>query len=76
MPRKKAKFPPRKLPLTIIEPMHRHLELLVESGFYGNNTTDAARQIIAQHLRRLEKLKKLPSIAFGESPPDKNGDKK
>jgi hypothetical protein len=62
----------------LVEPTHKILESLVETGGYGNNTTDAAREIIMEHLRRLERRRKIElfsDLPDGEKAP-KGGDKK
>jgi hypothetical protein len=56
---KPAKFNPKRLPLTLIEPTRKILEKLVESGGYGNNPTDAARIIISKHIQDLDSQKKI-----------------
>jgi len=59
MGRKKAQHKPKRLPLTLIEPTHKILEKLVNTGGYGNNTTDAARVIIMAHIQELDAQKKI-----------------
>jgi hypothetical protein len=59
MGRKPAKFNPKRLPLTLIEPTRQILDRLVETGGYGNNATDAARVIISKHIQDLEAAGKL-----------------
>lgn len=59
MGRKPAKFSPKRLPLTLIEPTRKILERLVETGGYGNNPTDAARLIIDKHIQELDAAGKI-----------------
>jgi hypothetical protein len=74
MGRKPGVYKPKRLPLTLIEPTHKILEILVKTGGYGNNTTDAARVIIMKHIQELDSQKK---IELFEPPPDAiNGTKK
>jgi hypothetical protein len=48
-----------RLPLTLLEESHKHLEFLVRTGGYGTDKTDAARIIIMRHLHRLERRGKI-----------------
>jgi hypothetical protein len=59
MGRRKNLNKPRRLPLTLIEASHKQLEKLVETGGYGNSSTDAARIIIMRHLQELDAQKKI-----------------
>ncbi len=74
MGRKPNPFKPTRLPLTLIEPAHKHLEHLVKTGGYGNNTTDAARIIIMRHLQELDAQNKI--TLFDEDGDTQGGDKK
>jgi Arc/MetJ-type ribon-helix-helix transcriptional regulator len=49
-------------PFTIVLPAKaaERLEILVESGLYGNSRAEVARSIILQHLQDLWKSGKLP----------------
>jgi hypothetical protein len=67
MGRKPSKYRPKRLPLTLIEPTHQILEKLVNTGGYGNNTTDAARIIIMRHLQELDTAKKIELFAASET---------
>lgn len=62
MPRKKSKFKPIPLPLSLLEPTHKLLEQLIETGVYGNNPTEVAKTIVLDHLRELEKAKKIKTF--------------
>lgn len=59
MGRKKNQFRPHKLPLTLNEPAHDRLEMLVKTGGYGNNPTEAAKIIIMRHLQELDAAQKI-----------------
>ena len=59
MGRRPAKVKPKRLPLTVIEQTHKILEILVETGGYGNNPTEAARIIIAKHIQELDGAEKI-----------------
>ena len=60
MPR--APSNPDSKPFTIVLPQKaaERLEILVESGLYGNSRAELARSIILQHLQDLWKSGKLP----------------
>jgi len=73
MGRNPAKFNPKRLPLTLIEPTRKILEKLVETGGYGNNATDAARIIIAKHVQELDAKGKIK--LFPEAPEPKEDTK-
>ena len=49
-------------PFTIVLPAKaaERLEVLVDSGLYGNSRAEVARMIILQHLQELWKSGKLP----------------
>jgi Arc/MetJ-type ribon-helix-helix transcriptional regulator len=49
-------------PFTVVLPEKAadRLEILVESGLYGSNRAEVARNIILQHLQELWKSGKLP----------------
>jgi hypothetical protein len=76
MGRKKSKLRVKRLPLTLLEVTHNHLQKLVDSGIYGSSPTEAAKNIVLEHLRKLEKAGKLK--AFGDAnaaTEQQNGDK-
>ena len=70
MARTKGKFKTKPLPLSLIEPTHTALELLVNTGIYGNNPTEVAKTILLEHLRELERAGKIRVF------PNENNDKK
>ena len=78
MARKKGRFRPKRLPLSLIEPIHKRLEKLVASGGYGNNPSDAAKIIIMRHLQVLDQRNKVNLFdgVFDVEDGNKNGDKK
>ena len=49
-------------PFTVVLPEKaaERLEILVDSGLYGSNRAEVARNIILQHLQELWKSGKLP----------------
>jgi Arc/MetJ-type ribon-helix-helix transcriptional regulator len=49
-------------PFTVVLPdkAAERLEILVDSGLYGSNRAEVARNIILQHLQELWKSGKLP----------------
>ena len=53
---------PDSKPFTIVLPAKaaERLEVLVDSGLYGNSRAEVARMIILQHLQDLWKSGKLP----------------
>ena len=64
----------KRLPLTLIEATLKRLQMLVNTGAYGNNPTEAARMIIAQHLRDLDEKKKIDIfVPPTETPKGDNG---
>ena len=76
MGRKPAKIKSKRLPLTLIEPTYEILEMLVETGGYGSNATDAARIIVMLHIHALDSQGNIK--LFSELPPNqgiKTGDK-
>ena len=75
MGRAPRKIKPVRLPLTVIPATQAILEKLVDTGAYGNNATDAAREIVMEHLRQLDRAKKIK--LFPEDAPEtvKNGNK-
>ena len=50
------------------------LEILVETGGYGNNATDAARVIVMRHLQGLDERERIN--LFGDTNEAINSDKK
>lgn len=71
MGRKKGGYKTKRVPLTVIEPTYKILEILVATGGYGNNPTEAVRVILMDHLRKLDDAAKIDLFkGAGKAEPD------
>ncbi len=59
MPRRPNSIKTVLITISTTEPVERHLETLVETGFYGKNPAEAAERLVARGIEQLLRDGKL-----------------